>query len=158
MRLLLPSPPDLPRLHAVDVFRGMRVLPGALPSRVLLDQAIRSGGSSELAYRWSVPLLIALPGPSLIVGTIGGKGLLDGEDEVELAYNVVEEHRGKGVATQAIDIIQWVAKRDGLQLVAHTELDNEPSRRALRKNGFICESIIRLPDSLDLERWHWSPD
>lgn len=158
MQLYLPIPEELDRLHAGDRFRGWHVPPGALPSRTLLRQGLQSRDAASVTYRWSVPHLIVLSDPGEVVGTIGGKGLLQEEDEVEIAYNVAQLHRRKGYASAAIALLQGIARQDGLHLLAHVEPDNTPSRRLLRGAGFTCEATFRLPDSLDLERWRWSPD
>lgn len=158
VRLLQPERGEIPELYRRMVFRDIPVQFDAAPSRVIVDQGLRSAGSSALAYRWSVPYLIVLTEEPRIVGSIGGKGLLDTEDEVEIGYNVAADFRGRGIASRAVAEIITLARIDGISLIAHVEPDNEASRRALLRNSFKLEEIVRLPDSLDLERWTWSPD
>nr|WP_157975888.1 GNAT family N-acetyltransferase [Lewinella sp. IMCC34191] len=122
-----------------------------------MDQSLRGMQNSTRAYRWSVPFLIVYDERS-VVGTIGGKGLMDAESEVELGYNVALPFRGRGIASRAIAEMCLLAASDGLDLLAHVEPENEASRRALLRNDFRMEALVRLPDSLDLERWSWSPD
>ena len=158
MLLYLPQPDELSLLYGGDRFRDWGVVAGALPGRALLRQGLQNRDAGSLAYRWSVPYLIVVPGASRVVGTIGGKGLLEDEEDVEIAYNVAAPARGQGYASQAIALLQGYARRDALQLLAHVEPDNLPSRRLLRTAGFTFEATFCLPDSLDLERWRWSPD
>ncbi|MCP9235414.1 GNAT family N-acetyltransferase [Lewinella sp. JB7] len=159
IRLLLPEPEELRTLiRGADDFRGRSLVPGALPPRVILDQYRYFPTGTARAYRWTVPYLIEAIPDNLIVGTIGGKGLLDGEDEVELGYNVAPEYRRRGIMTAAIAAVTRLARRDELKLIAHLEPDNRPSRIVLERNGFVHESTVSLPASFALERWRWSPD
>ena len=152
IRLLLPKPTELTALlRDPATFRQLPVAGSALPPRVVLDQARSISEGSSLHYRWLAPYLIVYG--SRVVGSIGGKGLLDEEEEVEIGYNVTEEYRLLGIASQAIAAITYIAEQDGLRVLAHVEPDNEASRRALRKNGYRMEALVQLPDSLALERW-----
>ena len=158
MELYLPRPDEFVNLHSGPYFRTWRLEPGALPSRSLLRQGLQTRDVDSLAYRWSIPYLIVVPGSRLVVGSIGGKGLLPDEDEVEIAYNVAAAHRRRGYAYQAMGLLQEHARKDSLALLAHVEPDNTPSKKLLEKAGFTFEAVFRLPDSLDLERWRWLPD
>ena len=158
MELYLPEPEELKRLHRGDRFRDWHVPEGALPGKILYLQGVQHRDTAAVAYRWSVPYLMVLPEAGMVVGTIGGKGLFDGEEEVEIAYEVAPAERRKGYAAQAMDLLQCIARKDNLQLLAHVEPQNTASRRLLSRTGFRCETIFRLPDSLDLERWRWLPD
>ena len=152
IRLLLPTPMQLSALLRDPTGLGrLPVVGSALPPRVVLDQARSAGTPPGRHYRWLAPYLIVYRGH--IVGSIGGKGLLDEEDEVEIGYNVTEEYQRQGIATQAIGAITQLARTDGLRVLAHVEPDNEASRRALLKNGYRMEAVVQLPDSLALERW-----
>ena len=158
IRLLLPEVQEMAKITGGETIRGLPVEPDALPSRVILNQSLRGADGSPRAYRWSVPYLIVWEAEPRIVGSIGGKGLLEDEDDVELAYNVALRFRRRGVATRAIAEIRKLATEDRLGLLAHLEPDNVGSRRALINNDFVLDGVVRLPDSLDLERWSWSPD
>ena len=155
VRLALPIPPQLTELLRDPTrFASYAVAPGALPPRVVLDQARKVVSPDGRAYRWTAPHLIVFDGG--VVGSIGGKGLLEEEQEVEIGYNVAASYRRRGIATLAIGLLTQLANRDGLKVLAHVEPQNEASRRALARNGYHLEAYIRLPDSLDLERWAWS--
>ena len=158
IRLLLPEVREITELRRADSIRGIPIESDALPSRILLNQSLWAADGSPRAYRWSVPYFIVWEAEPRIVGSIGGKGLLEDEEDVELAYNVALAYRGRGIATRAIAEMRRLAARDRLGLLAHLEPENVASRRALIRNDFVLDGMVRLPDSLDLERWTWSPD
>ena len=158
IRLILPEVHEISDPRRSASIRGLPVEPDALPSRILLNQSLRAADGSARTYRWSVPYFILWEADPRIVGSIGGKGLLAEEEDVELGYNVAKAYRGRGIATRAIAEMRKLASRDGLSLLAHLEPENAASRRALVKNDFTLDGTVRLPDSLDLERWTWSPD
>lgn len=93
-----------------------------------------------------------------MVGNIGGKGLLPGEEDIEIGYHVTEAYRRRGFATEAIRRFVEMARADELSPIAHVEPENEASRRALMNNGFRLSETFRFPASLELERWRWSAD
>lgn len=137
---------------------GYTVIPDALPDWLTVDQGLRGLGSDPLCYRYGIPYLIVSQPRGVIVGNIGGKGWLPEEEEVELGYHTAEACRGRGIMTAAIAAFQNIAGADGVNLIAHVEPENKASRRVLQKNGFRCDALVRLPDSLALERWLWSAD
>lgn len=160
VELLQPSPEAARRLlMRAESCCGMQLAPEALPGTHLLQEGlslVQAPGTPT--YRWGMPHLICLSERKLIVGTIGGKGLLPDEDTVEIGYNVAPTHRRAGIATRAIALTCEMALADGLHLLAHIEVDNEGSRRALERNGFIPESMVDWPGGVRLERWRWSPN
>ena len=132
-------------------FRGYVFAAGALPPSTVADEALRLSLAAARSYRWTAPFLIVCG--QVVVGSIGGKGLLEGEDEVELGYNVAPAYRGGGVATQAVGKCVELLRTEECWPLAHVEPQNLASRWVLHRNGFVVETIVRLPDSLDLERW-----
>ncbi len=152
--LLQPTREELRKLllwSEREPFRGYALATAALPPRTVADEALRLPGTAQRPYRWTAPFLIV--SDEMVVGSIGGKGLLEDEDEVELGYNVAPAYRRRGIATVAIGSCVDLLRADGCWPLAHVEPHNVPSRRALYRNGFVVETIVRLPDSLDLERW-----
>jgi len=71
------------------------------------------------------------------VGDLCFKGL-GADGETEIGYGILEESRGKGYATEAVDAaVRWALSQPGVTRVeAETEPDNVPSVRVLRKCGF----------------------
>jgi [ribosomal protein S5]-alanine N-acetyltransferase len=76
----------------------------------------------------------------LVVGSIGffGPPTLspDGVLEVEIGYGLVEDARGRGVATEAVGGLLAHADRLGVRVRASVEPDNTASVRVLAKCGF----------------------
>ena len=134
-----------------EPFRGHAIAEGALPPRTVTDASLRLSPADVRGYRWTAPFLILCDG--VIVGSIGGKGLLEDEEEVELGYNVAPAYQRRGIATAAVGSCVDKLRSEGYWPLAHVEPQNLPSRRALHRNGFVVEVVVRLPDSLDLERW-----
>lgn len=142
-------------LRGQRYFRGNAIVEGALPPKVILDQSRYLLSSAPLAYRWSVPFLIVAPDERRVVGNIGGKGLLNGDDEIELGYNVARTYRGRGIASRAIAVISTWALADGLVPLAHVEPHNEASRRALLSNGYRLDCRVSMPAGFVLDRYRY---
>ena len=78
---------------------------------------------------------------TLAVGSIGFFGPPEGTDdgeqpEVEVGYGLVEEVRGRGVATEALRRLLEETDRLGVRVRARTEPTNRASVRVLAKAGF----------------------
>jgi ribosomal-protein-alanine N-acetyltransferase len=88
---------------------------------------------------WS-PRHIVRAYDGLVVGSIGffGPPALsdDGVLETEIGYGLVEEARGRGVATEAVTGLLAQTDRIGVRVRASVEPDNTPSVRVLAKCGF----------------------
>lgn len=67
--------------------------------------------------------------------------LIDGKQEVEVAYALLPEYWGKGLATEIVKKLVDIAFRKlGLRsIVGFTLSENEASKRVLEKNGFVFE-------------------
>ena len=76
----------------------------------------------------------------LVVGSIGFFGpptaAADGVLEAEVGYGLVEDARGKGVATEAVAGLLAHTDRIGVRVRASVEPDNTASVRVLAKCGF----------------------
>ena len=83
------------------------------------------------------PRSIVLDG--VVVGSIGFFGpppAADGVAETEVGYGLVEDARGAGVATEALQAMLEAADADGVRFRASVRADNAPSIRVLAKCGF----------------------
>ena len=134
-------------------FRDFAVAAGALPPRVITDQGRRGLVDHPLAYRWSMPFLIVLVAERTVVGSVGGKGYLPDDTEVELGYNVAPDYRRRGIATQAVAEVVRLAMEDGLSTLAHVEPANSASAKVLANTGFRLEERIVLPAGFQLDRY-----
>jgi RimJ/RimL family protein N-acetyltransferase len=76
----------------------------------------------------------------VVVGSIGFFGppepAADGTLEVEVGYGLVEDARGVGYATEALQAIARAAETAGVRLRASVSPDNQASIRVLAKCGF----------------------
>lgn len=91
-------------------------------------------------------LAIAIKDTDELIGYIGITKFHGPEEEldaVELGYQIIEKHQGKGYATEATKAaVQWglsELKRLGVEprLVAKIEHENWPSRRVAEKAGLV---------------------
>jgi ribosomal-protein-alanine N-acetyltransferase len=79
----------------------------------------------------------------------GSIGIVTKEDiyrkNVEIGYFLAEEYWGKGIMTKAIKAATAYAfsRFDIVRVYAESFADNQGSRRALEKAGFICEAVIK---------------
>ena len=66
-------------------------------------------------------------------------------ETAEIGYSVVREHRGHGVATEAVTgLIAEGFERAGLRRVrAYCVPENAPSRAVLERNGFLEDGVSR---------------
>jgi RimJ/RimL family protein N-acetyltransferase len=73
-----------------------------------------------------------------VVGDLGWRGGADAGGDVVLGYGLAAPYRGQGLGTEAVAVLcAWAERQPGVQrLVADVHLDNEPSRRLLRRLGF----------------------
>lgn len=88
-------------------------------------------------WEWYAAWMIDLKGGGH-AGELSFKG--PGRDgTVEIGYGVLEEYRGRGFATEAVNgAVDWALGRPGVKCVeAETEPGNGASRRVLAKCGFL---------------------
>lgn len=70
--------------------------------------------------------------------------IIDGKNEVEIAYALLPEYWGKGLATEVVHKLVDIGfgRLHLKSIVGFTLPDNEASKRVLEKNGFIFEKEI----------------
>jgi ribosomal-protein-alanine N-acetyltransferase len=94
-------------------------------------------GNGDLS--WS-PRHVVRAYDGLVVGSIGFFGppatADDGVLEAEVGYGLVEDARGRGVATEAVAGMLTHTDRIGVRVRASVQPDNSPSVRVLAKCGF----------------------
>jgi ribosomal-protein-alanine N-acetyltransferase len=116
--------PDYPRQDDLD---GVSMIP-ALSNGV---------GAADLS--WS-PRHVVRAFDGLVVGSIGFFGppgvADDGVPEAEVGYGLVEDARGRGVATEAVSGLLAHTDRIGVRVRASVAPDNTASVRVLAKCGF----------------------
>jgi len=98
-----------------------------------------ASGASADDLSWS-PRHVVRAYDGLVVGSIGFFGppavADDGTPEAEVGYGLVEDARGRGVATEAVSGLLVHTDRIGVRVRASVEPDNTASVRVLAKCGF----------------------
>lgn len=88
---------------------------------------------------WGV-WLVQLKETGAWIGDAGFKGNPDGAGEVDIGYGFLQEHRGRGYATEAADaLVTWAFQHGAWRVTAETLRDNAASIRVLHKVGFRLE-------------------
>ncbi len=104
------------------------------PRKDDLDAMSMVGGSS-----WDVRLVVR-GWDGLVCGSIGFFGppetLEDGTLETEVGYGLVDEARGRGIATEALAALLAATDAVGVRIRARVEPGNAASIRVLAKCGF----------------------
>lgn len=74
-----------------------------------------------------------------VVGDCGWRGGPDAEGSVVIGYGLAAPARRQGLGTEAVALLcAWAEQQPGVQrIVADVHLDNEASRRMLRRLGFV---------------------
>jgi [ribosomal protein S5]-alanine N-acetyltransferase len=115
--------PDYPRQDDLD---GVSMMPSP-----------RTSAAADLS--WS-PRHVVRAFDGLVVGSIGFFGPPtpgdDGVPEAEVGYGLVEDARGRGVATEAVTGLLAHTDRIGVRVRASVEPANTASVRVLAKCGF----------------------
>jgi [ribosomal protein S5]-alanine N-acetyltransferase len=82
--------------------------------------------------------LAVLVDTGLVVGDGGWKGGPDGTGTAEIGYGLAAPYRGRGLGTELVGLVSaWASGQPGvIRLSAEVLVGNEPSQRALLRNGF----------------------
>jgi RimJ/RimL family protein N-acetyltransferase len=84
--------------------------------------------------------LVVLDG--MVIGDCGTHGAADPGAAVEIGYGLAAPYRGRGYGRQVVSTLsRWLLDDLGAaEVVAHTDVGNVPSRRALESAGFHLTS------------------
>ena len=90
-----------------------------------------------------------------LIGSCGYKGPPDESGKVEIGYEVAQNYRSQGYATEiAGKLIEQAFEHQQVQMVeAHTLAEENASVKVLRKSGF--EFIEELPNEEVGKIWKW---
>lgn len=96
--------------------------------------------------------LVVLTQTGQVVGDAGWKGGPDGSGTAEIGYGLSPQFRGRGLGTELVaELAAWASAQPGVRrLRAEVLAGNEPSLRALRRNGFV--EVGRHDDLVVLDR------
>jgi ribosomal-protein-alanine N-acetyltransferase len=87
------------------------------------------------------------------IGIAAFKSAPTREGEVELAYMTFPAFEGRGHATRTIAALARIAEAAGATPIAHTLPEENPSNRALRRNGFDYAGEVEDPEDGLVWRW-----
>ncbi|HVM26885.1 MAG TPA: GNAT family N-acetyltransferase [Mycobacteriales bacterium] len=78
-----------------------------------------------------------------VLGECGWKHRPDPDGTVELTYGLAAPARGRGLGTEAVAlVVAWSERQPGVRrLAADVLVGNEPSRRLLRRLGFVEQPV-----------------
>ncbi len=116
----------------------------ALPQ--LADDLVRMGEQGAAC------LIVLRGATSEVIGEIGCLGFPDREGHVEIGFGLVEAHRRRGLATEAVARFVGCLLSETVvrKVEAQVEPDNQASQRVLEKAGF--RQIARSQGLLRFER------
>ena len=75
------------------------------------------------------------------------------DGEAELAYMTFPAFEGRGHAGQMIALLAAIADEAGVLPIAHTLPEENPSNKALRRNGFAFAGAVEDPEDGLVWRW-----
>jgi RimJ/RimL family protein N-acetyltransferase len=81
------------------------------------------------------------------IGSIGFYGPPDEAGQVTIGYGLVEQYRGRGLGTEALEaLVAYCRTRPEVRtILADTDVENKVSQRVLEKSGF---TFIRANNEL----------
>lgn len=102
-----------------------------------LGMLLRAGGDATKAPPFG-SLLISERASGKAIGSIGFFGPPDEEGQVTIGYGLVEQYRGRGLGTKALQaLIAYCRTRLEVKtILADTDVENKVSQRVLEKCGF----------------------
>lgn len=130
--------PEEARQIAAGADAGLNWLGGA-PSeqtRVAARMLDRAAGAGAHVAAWGMYLLFRAE-DALVVGAMGFHGP-PSDGSVEIGFDLAEQARGHGYATEALgELAHWALGRSGVNtVIATTTEDNPESQHVMRRAGF----------------------
>jgi RimJ/RimL family protein N-acetyltransferase len=118
---------------------------GPADPNVLRERIANSGGWYEGR------LDLAIESEGRLVGIVSARAMagFSPPGVCELGIELFDEVRGRGIGTEAVQLItEWLLGNDYPRVQATTDLRNAPMRRVLEKLGFEDEGVLRafMPD------------
>ena len=105
-------------------------------------EILRGSLEHEEDWGWYALWMIVRKDGSYI-GNLSFKGIPEG-GTAEIGYGILEEYRGLGYATEALEtILEWAFDQPGVErIAAETAPDNLASQRVLAKCGFLPSGTV----------------
>lgn len=163
---------ETPRLHLIscdqEILKAILSGDEAISKLLNIKVAFPWSEAGEPAFRFSLQkitedsterkwwtYLPILKDENILIGSGGYKGKPSGEGVVEFGYEIAQDYRGRGLATEmARALIQQAFENPEVQIVrAHTLAINNASVSVLRKCGL--NFINELIEPEDGKIWRW---
>jgi ribosomal-protein-alanine N-acetyltransferase len=153
MTLVIPTARLRLRLQSTEsVLAWIESMSEADRAQVSPEWLARMRNAEPSAWTHAFELVDAVSGD--VIGSCGFKGPPDADGVVEIAYEVHEDKRGRGLAKEAAAALTEFAVASGVRVVrAHTLTHNQASAGVLRACGF--ESVGEVVDPEDGPVWRW---
>jgi [ribosomal protein S5]-alanine N-acetyltransferase len=143
------------------------IAPDTDPARLAAELAPAFGGDEGPAHdllAQTVALLNGDPRPDpwgsylakadgRAIGLCAFKSAPNAAGEVELAYMTFPAFEGRGHAGEMIALLAGIADDAGILPIAHTLPEENPSNKALRRNGFTFAGEVEDPEDGLVWRW-----
>jgi ribosomal-protein-alanine N-acetyltransferase len=120
------------------------------PAREILAQTVTLLTQDPRPAPWG-SYLARLDGGA--IGICAFKSAPGAAGEAELAYMTFPAFEGRGHAGEMIALLAGIAEGAGVLPIAHTLPEENPSNRALRRNGFAFAGEVEDPDDGLVWRW-----
>jgi len=106
----------------------------------MIERSLRRWEAGEPS-KWGV----ALQHDDRLVGTCGFNEWSRAHRRAELAFDLAQDHWGKGLMSRAVAaVLQWAFRQNQLDRVhAFVRVDNRRSERLLERSGFVREGRLR---------------
>ncbi len=113
----------------------------SIPMVEAMIERSRSRWAAGELSRWAV----ALQHDDQLVGTCGFNDWSPVHRWAELAFDLAQDHWGKGLMRQAVAaVLQWTYQQDHVNRVqAFVRVDNRRSESLLERSGFVREGCLR---------------
>lgn len=96
-------------------------------------------------------------------GKLVGTGAFKGkpkQNSIEIAYATFEAFRQQGIATKMCqELVSIALKEDaGIKITARTLMEENPSTKVLKKNGFHLVGTVVDPEDGEVWEWMYRPE
>jgi ribosomal-protein-alanine N-acetyltransferase len=102
-------------------------------------------------YGWALLANEGERAPPRLVGIAALIGRPDEEGDVELAFGLLPDYRGRGYASETVQALaSWAFKNGARQVIVHLDAEDAQAARTLEKSGF---ADTQQPPYPGVARW-----
>lgn len=130
------------------------VWPPAPFEEAAFDWAVKNLAHDAEGQGWYGWALLANEGelsPPRLVGIAALIGRPDEEGDVELAFGVLPEFKGRGYAAEAVGALSaWAVQNGAARVIVHLDAEDFSAQRTLQQTGFLDTGELSYPG---VARW-----